>query len=121
MSSYTVIPPFRCCTARMSCPYTPGMAIELADGGDITSGDLRTNHADVAYFVNAGNMTFVTISGKRRYAIVPVEAGEEFLARRTLRPEPGATAPAAASEDAESVHQNAHSTPNGPSGDSNGE
>jgi hypothetical protein len=54
---------------------------ELFDGVDLTATDFVSRRTDVAFFVNAGNTAFVTINGKRRFALVPVEIGEDHLAR----------------------------------------
>lgn len=59
------------------------MALELVNGGEVTSNQLRANHADVTFFVNKGNVLYVTVNGKRRYAIVPTHAGEEYLKTST--------------------------------------
>jgi hypothetical protein len=56
--------------------------IGLFDGIKLPATDLKGIQADVTFFVASGGCVFITVNGRTRYALVPTQVGEDYLATR---------------------------------------
>jgi hypothetical protein len=51
---------------------------DLRDGYDMTTAEFHSRRSDTAFFINAGGVLHLTVSGTRRMSLVPVEIGETY-------------------------------------------
>jgi hypothetical protein len=52
--------------------------ITLHDGVELSVNEFQAVRSDMTFFVNAGGIAYLTVSGTRRMALVPVEIGEAY-------------------------------------------
>lgn len=56
--------------------------IVLCDGADLSMNEFQSVRSDTSYFVNAGGVVHLTVTGTRRMSLVPVEVGEAYEAAK---------------------------------------